>query len=529
MTARDPFHRVLHHQGSGIWLDLADLGLDADFDEDSRDQAPGLVRGMAAIEAGATANPDEGRRVGHYWLRAPELAPDPETGAAIRETRARIRDFVSAVHAGRIAGPGGPFRRLLAIGIGGSALGPELLAQALAPEGPPLLPAFLDNTDPEGIGRTLRSLGEDLSRTLILVTSKSGSTPEPRNAWIHAARHCAARGLDAGRQAVAITQEGSVLDRQARKEGWLARFPMWDWVGGRTSLFSVVGLLPAALLGVDTEALLRGAADMDRWTRNPEPARNPALGLALALWRTVRGCGDRELVILPYKDRLALLSRYLQQLVMESLGKEKDLLGRVVEQGLTVYGNKGSTDQHAFVQQLRDGRDRAVVGFIEVLCDGDPAPVPVEDDVTAGDYLSGFLHGTRAALRSKGRPSFTLTLPALTPQALGALIALFERVVGFFALRAGINAYHQPGVEAGKAAAARLLRHQRDLLGVLREAREPLGLQDLAARAGCPPADAFVILRHLAANRPGLVHSEGSDPALWTWASRQPGDGGAGP
>ena len=241
------------------------------------------------------------------------------------------------------------------------AAGVELTeADALAPD-------FLDNTDPDGFQRTFDRLGPHLGETLVIVTSKSGGTPETRNGMLAAREGLRAAGLDLARQAVAITQEGSALDRQATAEGWLARFPMWDWVGGRTSETSAVGLLPAALQGIDVTALLEGARACDASTRVHDLFGNPAALLATSWLRATGGRGGRAMVVLPYKDRLLLFSRYLQQLVMESLGKEKDLDGKVVHQGIAVYGNKGSTDQHAYVQQLRDGVPNFFVTFIEVL------------------------------------------------------------------------------------------------------------------------------------------------------------------
>src|SRR5260370_6519789 len=120
------------------------------------------------------------------------------------------------------------------------------------------------------------------------------------------------------------------------------------------------------------------------------------------------------MVVLPYKDQLMLFSKYLQQLVMESLGKEKDLDGNIVHQGVAVYGSKGSTDQHAYVQQLRDGVANFFATFIEVLRDRDGASIPVEEGVTSGDFLSGFLHGTRRALYEGGRGSITITVPEVS-------------------------------------------------------------------------------------------------------------------
>ena len=256
---------------------------------------------------------------------------------------------------------------------------------------------------------------------------------------------------------------GSHLDKQADSEGWLARIPMFDWVGGRTSELSAVGLLPAALQGIDIVRMLAGAAACDAATRVHETRRNPAALMALMWYVATDGKGKKDLVVLPYKDRLLLFSRYLQQLVMESLGKQLDLDGRRVEQGIAVYGNKGSTDQHAFVQQLRDGVNNFFVTFVRVLESGG-SPVEVEPGVTAGDYLHGFLVGTREALYGNDRQSMTITIRRVDARTIGALIALFERAVGLYASLIHINAYHQPGVEAGKKAAAAVLSLQAKAL-----------------------------------------------------------------
>ena len=197
--------------------------------------------------------------------------------------------------------------------------------------------------------------------------------------------------------------------------------------------------------------------------------KNPAALLAAAWHLAGDGKGARNMVLLPYKDRLALTSRYLQQLVMESLGKRDNLAGERVHQGLTVYGNKGSTDQHAYVQQLLDGPDDFFVTFLEVLTDREGPSLEVEPGVTSGDYLVGFLHGTRRALAERGRGSLTITFDAMDARRMGALIALYERAVGIYANLVGINAYHQPGVESGKRAAADVLALQAKLLGAPRD------------------------------------------------------------
>src|SRR5207248_4802092 len=286
--------------------------------------------------------------------------------------------------------------------------------------------------------------------------------------------------------------------------------------GGRTSELSAVGLVPAALQGIDTDALLAGAAVCDEATRSHDTRKNPAALLALAWYHATGGKGQKDMVVLPYKDRLLLFSRYLRQLVMESLGKRLNLKGERVDQGIAVYGNKGSTDQHAYVQQLRDGVNNFFAVFVRVLESGG-APVEVEPGVTAGDYLHGFLLGTRAALYENDRQSVTITVRRVDARTVGALIALFERAVGFYASLVGINAYHQPGVEAGKKAAAAVLALQSRVLGALGASSQ--STEQIAAKIGAPESieTVFLLLEHLAANG-RATSAGGADPGSRTFS-----------
>jgi len=295
---------------------------------------------------------------------------------------------------------------------------------------------------------------------------------------------------------------------------------MWDWVGGRTSVTSAVGLLPAALQGVDIDEMLQGARLCDKITRISETRSNPAALLALAWLYAAKGNGSRDMVILPYKDRLLLFSRYLQQLVMESIGKEKDLSGKVVNQGLSVYGNKGSTDQHAYVQQLREGINNFFVTFVEVLEDREGGSRFVEPGITSGDYLSGFLQGTREALSEAGRESLTITVEQINARTIGVLIALYERAVGFYASLVRINAYHQPGVEAGKKAAGEVLVLQKKVLSFLAASREQsFTAKEIGSAIGHQEKteQIFRILLHLAANPDHAVVIKKEEPL---WGSR---------
>ncbi len=516
------FKKYFYHNAEiGLSLDISRIPFPESFLPTMEAPMQKAFADMAALEGGAIANPDEKRMVGHYWLRSPSLAPSSELRTEISDTLARIEDFSDRVHAGAITAPGGKkFTRLLVVGIGGSALGPQFVNHALGcPQNDKMSVAFFDNTDPDGMDYVLASLAGHLAQTLVIVISKSGGTVETRNGQLEAAAAFKAAGLDYTKHFVAVTGAGSKLDQLAQKEGWLARFPMWDWVGGRTSELCAVGLLPAALQGIDIQEMLAGAAAMDEVTRYTKTAENPAALLALMWYFTTDGRGSKDMVVLPYKDRLLLFSRYLQQLVMESLGKELDLQGRVVNQGISVYGNKGSTDQHAYVQQLREGVNNFFVTFIEVLKDRDGKSLEVEPGITTGDYLQGFYLGTRDALSEKDRASLTLTIPEVSPRTLGMLIALYERVVGLYASLIGINAYHQPGVEAGKKAATGVIALKQKLSAALTAARgQGFTAEALATQVGGDPELAFKILEHLAANG-SVQKTAAKDPFASTYTA----------
>jgi glucose-6-phosphate isomerase len=256
---------------------------------------------------------------------------------------------------------------------------------------------------------------------------------------------------------------------------------------------------------------------MDGLTRIPDASKNPASQLALAWYHLTEGRGSKAMVVLPYKDRLVLFSRYLQQLVMESIGKDLDLQGRKVSQGLTVYGNKGSTDQHAYVQQLRDGVNNFFAVFIEVLKDRDGPSIEVEAGVSSGDYLQAFFLGTREALSGNGRPSITLTIEQVDAKTVGMLIALFERAVGLYASLLGINAYHQPGVEAGKKAAAETLKVRAQALAGLEKIKGKwVSAEALCKEIGLVGSEelVFKVLLHISANPGSVSKQENPDPSL---------------
>src|SRR5713101_5175439 len=384
-------------------IDISRMKFSDDFFDKMRSKIDKAFAAMRELEAGALTNPDETRMVGHYWLRNPALAPNKQLRADIEETNERIKKFATDVHSGKVAAANGKkFAHVLLIGIGGSALGPQFIADALGSTRDPMDIYFFDNTDPDGFDRVCGKMDKELGRTLVIVVSKSGGTKETRNGMLEAEAKFKSAELQFNKHAVAVTGVGSELDKYAEKNKWLAPFPMHDWVGGRTSVMSAVGLLPMALEGFDIDNFLAGAAAMDERTRIPDVTQNAAMLLALMWYYAGNGKGDKDMVIIPYKDRLALFAKYLQQLVMESLGKEKDLDGKTVHQGIAVYGNKGSTDQHAYVQQLRDAVLNFFITFIEVRKDRHDARFEGEDGVTSGDYLQGFCAGREVRFMRAG-------------------------------------------------------------------------------------------------------------------------------
>ena len=391
MNTHDLWNRYKSHlclvPAVGLSLDISRMHFDDAF---FARMAPAMEKAFAAMDAlekGAIANPDENRMVGHYWLRAPELAPDGRDRGGDRETLARRQGVRGEGPLGRDqARAGRPVharavdrhRRLGAgTAVRGRRAGHAGNGQAEA--------SLLRQHRPRRHGPRAGSAGQARSPRRWSSSSARAATPETRNGMLVVAEAFRQAGLDFARHAVAVTGAGSKLDQQAEEQDGWRGFPMWDWVGGRTSELSAVGLLPGVLQGLDIDGMLAGAAAMDVATRAHDTAKNPAALLALMWYHATGGKGEKDMVVLPYKDRLLLFSRYLQQLVMESLGKRLDLDGKRVDQGISVYGNKGSTDQHAYVQQLRDGVNNFFVTFI--ACSKTAAiRFEVEPGVTPGDY-----------------------------------------------------------------------------------------------------------------------------------------------
>ena len=494
---------IFYAPQTGLMEDWSGMDLNEEFLGSMQQKIDAALAGMKELEAGAIANPDEERMVGHYWLRAPGLAPTQELKKEIEDCVEKVKRFAADVHSGKVKTEhGGAFRHVIVGGIGGSSLGPMFVADALDSPEDPMDLYFLDNTDPAGMDKVFAAVKSDLDATLTIIISKSGGTIETRNCMVEAKTFYEANGLDFAKHAVCVTGAGSKLDATAQGEGWLDRFPMWDWVGGRTSVMSAVGLLPLALKGIDIDRFLAGAADCDKLGRAESVMDNPALLLALSWYRCSGGKGGVTQVVLPYKDSLILFAKYLQQLVMESLGKEFDLAGNTVHQGLAVMGNKGTSDQHSYVQQLVAGPGNIFVTFVQVLKDRAGASMTVGEDSTSGDYLNAFMLGTKKALEDHGKHTLLLTVPEADAYHVGQLIAVFERAVSMYAIMIGINAYHQPAVEFGKKAAGGLIDLKNRAVRLLLSADRSMTAQELANVLDEPADDVFRLMLHLCSNDP---------------------------
>ncbi|MBK8190340.1 MAG: glucose-6-phosphate isomerase [Vampirovibrionales bacterium] len=364
------------------------------------------------------------------------------------------------------------------LGIGGSSLGGLALLKALLPsqwnayrdpakrQGLPRY-HFVDNVDADVIQSLLEDL--DLSRTLVIVISKSGTTAESMAAFLlFKARLDAVVGAEnAKRHLVAVTDRRSgVLRPLADSEGYQT-FEVPDDVGGRFSVFSAVGLLPAALCGVDIAALLRGAREVDTLLKNPDVRQNPAAQNALIHWLYYQQ-GKRLSVMMPYSASLSFVADWYVQLYAESLGKRFDRQGNEVHIGPTPVKSVGVTDQHSQLQLYMEGPHDKVITFIAVESPGRPLPIPdvfpqLRDKLgyVAGKSFEALMkaefEGTRTSLTNQQRPSVTLTLPVIDAYHLGQLLFFFEVQVALMGGLFGIDPFDQPGVEDSKKIAKALM------------------------------------------------------------------------
>ena len=436
--------------------------------------------------AGEPVNRSEHRAALHMALRAPDGAEFKADGVPVsgdvEATRNAMRAFSEAVRSGAKTGATGkPFKAIVHIGIGGSDLGPRLVWEALRSLNPGIELRFAANVDPSETALALAGL--DPAQTLVIVVSKTFTTQETlANAEVVRAWLRAGLGPEGDAHLVAVSAAPSVA--QAFGVPVDQVFGFWDWVGGRYSIWSAVGLSCAIALGYDVfQRLLDGGATMDEHFRRTPLLRNAPVLLALAHIFNRDGLGRPLRAVIPYAARLRLFPSFLQQLEMESNGKRVDQQGQPVAHATaaSVFGDAGTNGQHAFFQMLHQGTDVIPVDFVAVARAGEGEPAnhtillanviaqaqalmagrseaEVRDELTAKGLTPSEIEVLAPQRTFPGdRPSSFILMEALTPEALGALIALHEHKVFVEGVLWGINSFDQWGVELGKSLASQIL------------------------------------------------------------------------
>lgn len=372
------------------------------------------------------------------------------------------------------AAPG--FENFVVLGIGGSALGAIALQTALNPPFYNLMPAkarggprfFVeDNVDPERIANMLEVV--DPKKTLFNVVSKSGDTAETMSALMIVcgliAKKVGAKSLKKHIVATTDAAKGN-MRKIADREG-LTCFLVPDGVGGRFSVLSPVGLLPAAMVGIDIKELLAGAAAMDRRCASGAPAKNPALMGAVLHYLAATEKGKSIQVMMPYSNALRDIADWFRQLWAESLGKKYSLAGKIVHAGQTPVKALGATDQHSQIQLYNEGPADKTITFIRVENFRTEVKIPsVYKDIPGLSYLIGrgmteLLNAEQAAteiaVTKHGAPNCTIRVPSVNAFTVGQLIYMLEVQTAYAGELYGINTFDQPGVEAGKIAAYALM------------------------------------------------------------------------
>jgi glucose-6-phosphate isomerase len=443
-------------------------------------RAVSLSDRITAMFRGDLINSTEKRAVLHTALRS-DFAGSRAVQDEVKASRQKLRSYVAAVRGGKKLGvTGKKFRHVVNIGIGGSDLGPLLVCDALRAEwSGDITPHFVSNVDRTQLEDLTRTL--DPAETLVIVCSKTFVTQETQTnanaarAWIVGALGEQA----AGNHFVAVSTNTEAMDQFGIAADH--RFTMWDWVGGRYSVWSAIGLIAEIVIGSDRfEEFLRGASDIDKhFTTAPFEKNLPVLMGLLGVWnRTFLGLPT--LAVLPYDQRLARLPAYLQQLEMESNGKSVTLAGQRVNFATApiVWGEPGSNAQHSFFQMLHQGTLTEALDFIaplrgswggtegqdlalrncfaqsQAFAYGYPLPDVETDMRKAGVSAEEIARIAVHRVHEGNRPSSLLMYPQTTARTLGGILALYEHSVFVQGTLWGVNSFDQFGVELGKKLAA---------------------------------------------------------------------------
>jgi glucose-6-phosphate isomerase len=510
LFARDPGrYERLSRERAGLLIDFSRQRLDeiALAKLAQLADAVGLRARIEGMSRGEHLNTSEDRAVLHVALRQPPGAAigGTEVEREVMAERGRMLRFAEAVRAGAICGEKGPFRLIVNIGIGGSDLGPAMAVQALAAytDGAPRC-EFVSNIDGCHLEAVLR--GADPATTLFIVSSKTFTTLETLTNARTAREWLAGKLGEAAvpRHFAAVSVNTKAMDEFGVHPEY--RFQMWDWVGGRYSLWSSIGVAIAIAIGERSFLeLLSGGHEMDEHFRTaPWPENLPALMGLIGVWN-INFMSLPTLAVLPYDESLRRFPAYLQQLVMESNGKSVTLDGEPVEwqTAPVIWGEPGNNAQHSFFQLLHQGTPRAALDFLlparsscgnqaqqnlaiasclaqaEAFMNGQSAET-VRQELTRQGLPAARLEALVPHKVDPGsRPSTLVLFRQLDPATLGRLIALYEHSVFTQSIVWGINAFDQWGVELGKRLTGELAPAVEDPAGT--HAAAPVGVMKLLA------------------------------------------------
>ena len=398
----------------------------------------GLPAWRDALLAGQPVNSTENRAAWHTALRAGSSAP-----SEVKDTLSQIKKLTEKIRTEKT------FKRVVNLGTGGSDLGPRLVADAIGDGA--LDVRFAANVDPKDLERALE--GADPATTLFVVVSKTFTTQETMSNAEAAKTWLGSR--DTSKHFIAISANREL----ARTFGTFETLPMWDWVGGRFSVWSAAGFSAACAIGFEAfEELLKGANDIDRHFAETPPEKNiPVLMALLGVWNT-NFLGAATHAVLPYSNALRLLPAYLQQLEMESNGKRVDRQGRELGYATApvLWGAEGTVSQHSFHQLLHQGTQMIPADFIDISAD---AVLSANRKAQAEALAFGTSDPSLPSYKQYpgNRPSSSLELEKLDARNLGRLIALYEHKVFVQGVVWNINSFDQWGVELGKELAKKIL------------------------------------------------------------------------
>ncbi len=449
-----------------------------------------------AMFRGDKINTTEKRSVLHTALRDLDNNVTPE-GKLVQKELQHVAEFVSSVHSGEWRGYSGKvITDVVHIGIGGSDLGPAMVVMALEPYATNIRVHFVSNIDATHISETLKYL--DQETTLFVIASKTFTTQETLANALSAKRWLLSKA-SSEKDAILHNFIGVTANPERAVQFGIGRdnvFPFWDWVGGRFSLWSTIGLTIALALGMDNfYELLRGAHDMDEHFRNAPLAENmPVILALLGIWN-INFLGAETLAVVPYDQYLYLLPSYLQQLDMESNGKHVSLDGSLIthKTAPVIWGTVGSNSQHSLHQLLMQGTHLVPVDFIIPIHShnpiGDHHMLLYANCLAQSQALMCGRNESEIVLELQGQkmsqeeissllphkiilgniPSNTIVMDKIDPRTLGALIALYEHKIFVQGVIWQINSFDQWGVELGKHLAGKLvpmLQGEKDLSGL---------------------------------------------------------------